>query len=148
MKIIKAQLEARKVTYKGPEGVANFGIKPFPLSKFAMEFDGEEAQVNLSETNKRRFVHCVEWWDLEDEQGKPLPCNNTTKGQVFDYVLLPPEVMTFVRKEIMNINDEIANIPKNSSALPEEPEKELPARSVEVSGAVEEKNPGVKMVAK
>ena len=142
MRIVRAQIESKLFTYKTQEileekmlvlieegldedkarakvleqfpdleeeGVANFWIQPMPISKTAITMDG----IDPAETAKRRFIHCIDKWDLEDDEGKPLPCTDEIKGEIFDYGLVPLSMSEFLRMKINQRNDEVSKIPKN-----------------------------------
>ena len=64
---------------------ARFKIRPYPASRETTIITGEGIKV-IGETNFQEFSYClVEWDQIEDKDGQPLPLTEANKRIVFDF---------------------------------------------------------------
>jgi len=89
-----------------------FRIRPYPATReqYVLRAGGE-----MSLTGERlwdKFNFClVDWRNVEDAGGQPVPCNDATKRQVFDYRI--GDVPTFVNACLARIEADREQAEKN-----------------------------------
>lgn len=76
------------------EDGVKFLLRPYPLSQIHMS-DKVELQIDQL---LKMFKYCIiDWYELEDESGKPLACTDKTKQYIFDHF---SEIRDFVSEAI------------------------------------------------
>ena len=112
MKIIKKALEPQWFEFQreGEDEKASFLLRPFANSKWVFG----DRKVDVAETAKAKFVFCVkDWKGITDDDDKPLPCTDESKGLVYDYDLLPLDLALWLRDRINKVCNQVEDIPKN-----------------------------------
>lgn len=127
---IKKTRKLEKISYTEDGMTANFQVRKLTQAEtqecideatvFQWDAPDENTKkerferVNHIEFLKRRFIKSVQSWDVEDEDGTLLECNDANKGIVFDnYPQIPAHINKAMREieeaEAKKRSDELGN---------------------------------------
>jgi hypothetical protein len=84
------------------EGVS-FRLRPYPITQFESVSDDFKSQISMT---LKMFAYCiVDWKGLENDKGKPLPCDDVMKEYIFNHFQDIREFVMGAINKLMGVED-------------------------------------------